>query len=283
MEDSEFQLAQRKLMAAASKDFVCFLHVMWPQVEGVDYILSRLHNYLAELVQEVITGRRRRNQSVSVPPQHGKSRLLCVRAVAFLVGFKPNVHIAMTGFSHSLLSEFLDEVKDIIASPRYQAIFPNIQPVVGRNRAGSVRFTNGASIQVKSSGSKLTGRKVDWLIVDDPHAGRFEAESPTSRRKIQQWFFGDCVTRLAPDAKTFVISTRWHPEDLHGLVTDPKEEDRLRDAGFEDELFEVTNLPALAEVDDPLGRELGEALFPEQRDVRFLESLKARMGFSILR
>jgi len=277
MSDAEYDAILKVLFETARVDFPCWLNVMWPQVEGTNYILSKFHVYLAELVQDVVDGKRSPNQCVSVPPQHGKSRMLSVRAVAWIVGRCPGIHIAMTGFSFSLLADFLMEVKDMIDSDVYRAVFPNVKPIDGYNRRGSVMFSNGTSIQVTSSGSKLTGRRVDWLILDDPHAGRFEAESAGARKKIVQWFYGDCVSRLSPTAKVFLIGTRWHPEDLHGVVTSPEKEQELRDAGFESELFEVTNMRGIAEVNDPLGRKIGEALFPEQRPIRFLESLKVKM------
>lgn len=277
LEQEEYSAIVDLLVEESRRDFPTFLHTLWPQVEGQSYIISKFHSYLAELVQGVDVGTRNPHQSVSVPPQHGKSRLLSVRAVAWILGKHSNVHVAMTGFSFSLLSDFLREVKEIMSSPMYMKIFPNVEPVEGYNRAGAVVFTNGSSVQVTSSMSKLTGRRVDWLIVDDPHAGRFEAESLTARRKIEQWFYGDCITRLSPDAKVFLISTRWHVEDLHGIVTSEEKVTELVEAGYEEELFEVTNLKAVADADDPLGREIGEALFPEQRDTRFLGSLKIKM------
>jgi len=277
MEEQEYAQALEFLCAAAKEDFPSWLNVMWPQIEGTTYIISRFHQYLAELVQDVVAGNRSPNQSVSVPPQHGKSRMLSVRAAAWILGHSPGKHIALTGFSFSLLADFLREIKDIVASPMYQMVFPGVVPVEGYNRQGSVMFSNGSSIQVTSAGSKLTGRRVDWLIVDDPHAGRFEAESVGNRKKVEQWFYGDCMSRLSPSAKVFLIGTRWHPEDLHGIVTGAQKQQELIDGGFAEQTFEVTNLKAIAEMGDPIGREVGEPLFPEQRPLKFLQALKIKM------
>lgn len=275
--DEECTALQSLLNDAASKDFPSFLHVLWPQTAQQTYIISEFHQYIAELVQDVWDGTRSPNQSVSVAPQHGKSRLLSVRAVAWIVGHSPGIHVALTGFSFGLLSDFLREIKAIVESEAYQRIFPGVLPTRGYNRSGACLFTNRSSIQVTSAGSKLTGRRVDWLIVDDPHAGRAEAESPTARKKVETWFYADCTSRLAPDAKTFLISTRWHQEDLHGVVTDPKKVVEMKEAGFGEFNFEQTNLKAIAEADDPLGREIGAALFPEQRPLAFLNRVKVTM------
>ena len=277
-DDEEFAEVHARLCASAKQSFVSFLFLLWPQQEGQAYIIGRLHEYLAVLVDDVARGRRGKNQSVTVPPQHGKSRLLAVRAVAWLVGHRPGISIGMTGFSHSLLTDFLKEVKDIVSSPEYQRVFGAITPLPKKNRANAVEFGNGSEVQCRSCGSKLTGRRVDWLIVDDPHAGREEADSPSQRKKVHKWFFADCLSRLAPDAATFLISTRWHPEDLHAKVTDEEAKEIYREAGLEDALFEVTNIEAVCTQtsSDPLGRQEGEACFPEQRPLDFLTLRKTQ-------
>jgi predicted phage terminase large subunit-like protein len=61
------------------------------------------------------------------------------------------------------------------------------------------------------------------------------------------------------------IGTRWSEEDLLG---------RLVASG----LFDVLNLPALSEDDDPLGRETGAPLWPDMYDEDYLETTKAELG-----
>lgn len=227
------------------------------------------------MAQDCFEGKINPHQVVSVPPQHGKSRLLSVRVVAWLIGKCPGIHIALSGFSGSLLTDFIDEARQIMQTPRYQMVFGDISARRGRNRAHDVLFSNGANIQGRSCGSKLTGRRVDWLVVDDPHAGREEAESPAQRRKVKRWFYADCLSRISSTAKIFVVATRWHPDDLIGNLTSEEGRNALIDAGFEHLAFETTNYTAIAEINDPLGREVGEALFPEQRPIEFLRGIKA--------
>lgn len=270
--DIEFGLVFERLCRAARKSFRAFLYLVFPQQDDQTYIIGKLHEHLASIVDEVVDEERNPNQSVSVPPQHGKSSLLCVRAVAWLIGAKKGISIGMAGAYEELMSKHFREAKAIMASPLYIAVFGVITPIEGEDRANSAIFSNGSEVQCRSTGSKLVGRRVDWLIIDDPHPGRKEVESPTERKRVKEWFMADCVTRLSPGAKVFLISTRWHPEDLHAQVTDPEVEKVFIDAGFEDALFQVTNIPAICDdpETDPLGREEGEACFPEQRDEEFL-------------
>lgn len=244
------------------------------------FIWSKLHIFLMNRVQAVYEGNARKRQTVSVPPQHGKSQVLSKIAVAWMMGARPGITIAITGFSHTLVTKFSKEVKQIVNSKMYQIIFPQAKSVYGSDKAEEWELSNGSCLIAKSAGSKLTGRRVDWLIIDDPHSGREEAESATMRRKIVTWYFGDCVTRLSPGAVVFIIATRWHPEDLIGYLTGDDYIQTVIDSGVtnvEDEIFEVTNIPALCETEegDPLGRKVGEAAFPEVRHTEFLEKIKA--------
>jgi len=75
--------------------------------------------------------------------------------------------------------------------------------------------------------------------------------------------------------------TRWHEDDLVGRLTrwlqDQDEADA--EAVVDDELtyrdnWEVINLPAFAEPDDPLGREEGEALWPARYDRKALLQIR---------
>lgn len=77
-----------------------------------------------------------------------------------------------------------------------------------------------------------------------------------------------------------VIGTRWHEDDLIGRLTNPERVRRFRDAGLDQESFEVLNLEALCEhpESDPLRRAFGEALWPEQWPAERLAAAKLQIG-----
>jgi predicted phage terminase large subunit-like protein len=105
---------------------------------------------------------------------------------------------------------------------------------------------------------------------------------------VFKWYTDDFQSRLLPWAPLFIVSTRWHSDDVCGRI----EEDELkkkREAeealikelsvaeGIESFNWEIINLPALAEDDDILGRQSGEALWPELYDESYLLKLKGTM------
>ncbi len=79
-------------------------------------------------------------------------------------------------------------------------------------------------------------------------------------------------------------NTRWHVDDLVGRLLNPEHEERIRDAGGEFLPWEVINLPGIAETPedgegpDPIGREPGQALFPERFPVPVLLASMATLG-----
>jgi len=111
----------------------------------------------------------------------------------------------------------------------------------------------------------MTGNRAGGLVVDDPVKGRQEADSATIRKTTREAYEDDLSTRLLPGGWTLIIQTRWNQDDLSGGIL-PKDWDgqsgmvRGRD-GLD---WFVLCLPAIADrLDDPLGRQIGQPLWPE--------------------
>lgn len=266
------------LVVAARVSFPAFVLLVHPAESG--YIYGELHRYLAHLVQNMVDGFAGKRITVSVPPQHGKSSLLTVLAGAWLVGKYPGIAVGLTGALGSLLNDFSKRVRAIVNSQQYQWAFPGVVPLFGSNRSDSWSLTNGSSVVARPAGSKLTGRRVDFLIIDDPHRGREDAESPLMRARVREWYFADCYTRLSPEAKVLIVATRWHPEDLIGHLTSEAYKKEMRLRGQEQEIYQRFIIEALCEHPerDPLRRGLGAPLCPELgRGVPFLEATRAAL------
>jgi predicted phage terminase large subunit-like protein len=123
--------------------------------------------------------------------------------------------------------------------------------------------TTGGTYRAAGVGAAIAGRRADGAIIDDPVRSREDVESEGNREKQWAWFMGDLRTRLKPEAWLVVIMTRWHLDDLGGRLLE-------RQPG----LWRVINLPAQAEVGDPLGRKAGEWLWADD-DYGYAASLQA--------
>jgi predicted phage terminase large subunit-like protein len=121
-------------------------------------------------------------------------------------------------------------------------------------------------------GGPLTGQGADLAIIDDPVKGPEEANSQLQRDSIWDWYRFVLRTRLQPNAAVILVLTRWHEDDLAGRLLKAAKEDPAADQWIE------LKLPALAEDDDPLGRALGEPLWPGQYSREALQAIKASIG-----
>lgn len=103
---------------------------------------------------------------------------------------------------------------------------------------------------------------MDLGIIDDPFAGRAEAESPVMRNSVWDWYSAVWSARRQPGTREALVLTRWHKDDLAGRLLD--QDGRIEEGGE----WVVLHMPALALIPDPdkgiypdpLGREPGEPI-----------------------
>ena len=116
-------------------------------------------------------------------------------------------------------------------------------------------------------GGPITGKGANLLIVDDPTKNDEEARSATCRTRQWEWWQSVATTRLRPGGLIVVIQTRWHRDDLTGRI--------LEHAQRKGTKWRQVKFPAVAEEHDILGRQPGEALWPEMYSRESLETIKA--------
>jgi predicted phage terminase large subunit-like protein len=117
-------------------------------------------------------------------------------------------------------------------------------------------------------GGPLTGRGADLLIIDDPVKNSMHAYSEHIREVHWDWWQSTASTRIEPGGCAVVIATRWHIDDLSGRLLGEA------DAGG---AVRRLRLPAIAEECDPLGRSVGEPLWPERWPLARLDEKRRRL------
>lgn len=252
-----------------------------PYVKFCDqsFVVSRFHRYLADKLESVAAGKTKR-LIISVPPRHGKSRLTSVELVSWMMGQNPALKVIMASYASSLAAFHSKEVRDRLTTHSgFAHLFPRTQ-VRRDNRSGADwRTTAGGNVIAAGVGTGITGRGADLIIVDDPVKDHEEAHSATTRENIWNWYLSTLMTRLSPGGSIIVIMTRWHVDDLVGRLLDPIRAAAIREAGGGDQDWDVVNLPGLAEDEaDPLGRSIGEPLFPERFPADMLRGIMASLG-----
>jgi predicted phage terminase large subunit-like protein len=213
------------------------------------------HELLIEKLESVERGEIRRLM-IFLPPGSGKSLYSSVWFPAWWQGRHPTLPVICASHTRELAERFGRQVRAQVSEPLYTDVFG---VKLSGESAAAGRWTNsrGGEYVGVGVGGALTGRRGHLQIIDDPVKSRADADSPTSREAIWQWYRNVFWTRLMPDGAIILIMTRWHEDDLAGRL--------LAEAERGGEQWEVVSVPAIAEegVVDPLGRKPGERLWAE--------------------
>ncbi|MDR2075719.1 MAG: phage terminase large subunit [Desulfovibrio sp.] len=218
---------------------------------------------------------------ITMPPRHGKSELASRRFPAYAFGRRPDLGIISTSYSADLSSRMNRDVQRIMDGEAYPELFPgvtlsgkNIRAVASGNYLRNSDIFeivgHGGSYRSAGVGGGITGMGGDILIIDDPIKDRAEADSPTIRAKVWDWYTSTLYTRLAPGGGILLIQTRWHMDDLAGRLLEAER------AG-EGDAWRCLDFPAIAERDEE-HRLTGEALHPERYPLERLLAIRQTLG-----
>ena len=271
--------AARRMLACvrARDELVPFIELMLPDPNDPDNVeLSRytpkhFHKLLAEALEKLERGELPR-LIITMPPRHGKSQLAAWALGAWYMGRNPYNSLILASYNEELANEAGSKVREYMLSPMYGQVFPNCHLRKGSKAVDRLQTIEGGIAAFTGVGGTITGRGGDLLIVDDPLKGSEEADSPSRRDKIWRWFTQDLLSRMMTDmGAVIVITTRWHEDDIVGRLTDPRNPhfDKAEAANWS-----VLHLTALAEDNDCLKRNKGEALWPERHSAVRLQAMK---------
>lgn len=264
----------KELRDAAHDDLSCFVEYMTPDEPPAVHHEWFCEKYMAMENRELMRA------CFSCPPGHAKTKFFSRYGPAWYLGRNPNHRYLQGGHSQAFSeNEFGKHVRDIIMDVRFREVFPGIDISAKSAAAGNWRLTGGRGGYVtKGAGQSIAGYRGNIGGIDDPFGNREDAQSPAVRKKVSAWLFTDFRTRLLPFSPLFIIATRWHPEDLIGLV----EAHNKQKKGI---TWEIFNLPAIVETElemarDPMGRSIGEPLWPEYYSLDELLEIKATLPSS---
>lgn len=229
------------------------------------------HEWLCERLMEM-ERREIMRMLVSAPPGHAKSTYSSRNFPSWYMGRNPKHRYIQAGHTQNFCEkEFGQRTKNLLDSERFRDIFPNVGLASDSKAAGYWALAGtGGSYLTRGVGQGIAGFRAHIAGVDDPFATREDAESQTIRDKVFDWFSADFTTRLLPNAPMFIVATRWHSDDLCGRV------EQMNKDGKGLPWF-IVNLPAIADDDDPLGRQPGEPLWGEFYTHEHLLNLQATL------
>jgi predicted phage terminase large subunit-like protein len=238
---------------------------------------ARHHKLLIAALEDVAAGSCDRLM-VLMPPGAAKSTYASVLFPAWWFTQHPTSSIIAASHTAELAEYFGRRVRNLInvhdkrlgfrlaadnrAAGRWQVRAPDGTPNGGVANGGARGEYFAAGVR-----GPITGRRADLAIIDDPVKSQAEADSPAFREHCWNWYRAELSTRLKPGGRIVLIMTRWHEDDLGGRLLAQQADE-----------WRCLRLPALAEANDPLGREPGEPLWPEWEDCAAIERKRATVG-----
>lgn len=217
---------------------------------------------------EALERREIQNLMVVISPGAGKSVYSSILFPAWYMGRNPKHMVLAASNTMELAERFGRKVRSLVAAPDFGEIFDGVG--LSEESAAAARWeTNkGSEYFAVGIGGSIVGRRGDILVLDDVVRSKEDVESEQLREKVWQWYVADVVTRLKPNAVKLFVNTRWHHDDLAGRILD-READKWTVLHME---MENTR------EDDPLGRAIGERLWPEWFTQEMVDEAKQDVG-----
>lgn len=229
------------------------------------YQITPQARLLCQIIEKVERGELQR-VAVSIGPQMGKSQILSRGAPAWLTGRDPTKNLILGSYNQNFAEEFGDDVRAIVTSSAHRQVFPEYDLRKGGGAKDLLITTKGGKSAFVGVGGSGTGKPADIFIVDDPLRNDDDAQSPTMRNRLWNWFTKVANTRIHNDSAIIVVHTRWHEDDLIGRLCDPDHPLRKKDYdGIADD-WTYINLPAVV-TDPDLAKALGLTLMVQQDEL----------------
>lgn len=217
---------------------------------------------------------------ITMPPRHSKTET--VKAwMEWMLGQNPTFEAIYASYAVRLARSSSRSIRnEIDTGLAFPKAFPNVSLAADAQGATDWGLKSGKKnagfFRAAGVGGSITGMGANIAVIDDPLKDRKAAESEVIREGVWEWFTSALLTRLAPGSRVVLMHTRWHPDDLAGRVLAKLEEGE--DAELGGLTWKHLNLMGIyddPQVPDPLGRQLGEPLWPKRFGLKKLLGMKA--------
>ncbi len=228
-----------------------------------DYKPGQHHYEIAERLESVAR-RDSRFLIIVAPPGFGKSELCSIRFPAWYLGNNPSDMMIGASYAEGLAYRNSYAIRGVIQSPEYQELWRHKLDMAGATRWQIEGKTDQrASYIAAGVGGGITGERCHVMVIDDPFKNHEEADSPTRRETVWNWYKLTARPRLLPGGRIVVICTRWHEDDLVGRLLERQEKDPEADH------WEILHLKAITDK---------KSLWPEWYSYEELCQIRASIG-----
>jgi len=240
---------------------------------------AKVHRLICQLLQMVLDGEMPRLM-LFAPPGTAKSTYVSKRAVAFAMGYKPGIKLIGASHTAGLAAKHGKESRNLIASPAYRQIFPEVGLAADTKARDDWATTDGGEFFGVGFDGPPVGRRADGVIIDDPFKGRKDADSLTIRESHWETYRTGLRSRLRKNGWIILMHQRWHEDDIAGRILP---EGYAGESGWitarDGEEWFVANLQMVCETgDDLLNRKPGDLLWPQWFDAKRVKRDRISVG-----
>ena len=213
---------------------------------------------------------------VFMPPGSAKSTYASVVFPSWFLGRTKDKKLITVTYGDSLSRKLGRRTRGICKQKAFNRFFST---AISRHSSAADEWALDNGSEYMSAGilAGVTGNRADGIVIDDPTKGRSEANSEAISKSTWDSYNDDIKTRLKPGGFIFIVQTRWSEKDLSGRLLPEKwngESGLIRCTDGQD--WAVICLPAKCEFEgDPLGRKVGEYLWPEWFDAKHWEQFES--------
>jgi len=198
----------------ASQTFMDFVHLMW----GESFISGRHHKIMAEKFEGIASGKIKR-LIINMPPRHTKSEFGSYLLPAWFMGKFPHKKVIQSSHTADKALEFGRKVRNLVASPQFAAVFPNVALQADSQAAGKWATNKGGTYFAVGVGGAVAGYGGDLIVIDDPHSEQDGKNlNPEAFEGVYDWYMTGPRQRLQPGGAILLIMTRWGKRDLTGKL-----------------------------------------------------------------
>lgn len=248
----------------------------WLAVNGCDTVPARYGEWLGRhrtehtwdarhfrVMQETldrVTAGEVKRVIFQVPIRHGKTEHNTYGYAAYHFARNQRFRALLGSYNQRQADKFSRDIRKLV-----RTLGVSLSPE--RDAASEWETAAGGGLRAVGAGAGVASVNADGILIDDPIGAREDAESPAHRARVFDWITNDILARAEPHTWVVLTMSRWHQDDPVGRLLE-QQGDR----------WHVVDLPALAEENDPLGREEGEALWPELRSAEWLAEKQVELG-----
>lgn len=261
----------------ANADFYFFARLMFKSRKGYKWLQAPHHKLVADALMRVFNGDCKR-LIINIPPRYSKTELV-INFIAWALGKVPDSEFILTSYAGGLATNNAWVARELIQHETYKLLYPGTTLRPDSTAKGEWRTTAGGIVYAAGALGTITGYGAGKhrpgfggaIIIDDPHKPD-EATSPVMRQNVLDWFTNTLESRKNDPGNTpiILIMQRLHENDLAGWLL----------KGGNGEQWDSIVLPAEAEsADDPLGRAIGEPLWPAKHTAEMLATMRENNSY----